>query len=93
MGQVQVNNTRLDDRSLIVDVKLQDLVHPCESQDDSACSGNCPTAESRSGAPGDDNAAVAVSNSNDLGYFRRRAGKHYDVRCTLLDASVVLVKQ
>ena len=96
-GELQVDDTRLDQRGAVFTVDLEDAVHPREADDDSALLWNRPAGETGAGAAGDHWQTSLASQDDDLGHLLRRRrqgdrawGGGLD---GAIDAAVVLVDE
>ena len=76
VGQVDVDEPRLDHRYAVLGVDLQDPGHPRKGHQDAAVLGDRAAAQAGTGAPRHDREIVAASNPDHLRDLFRRGWKH-----------------
>ena len=80
LAQRQVDDARLDDSAQVVDVDLEDSIHPGEGDDDAALDRNRAAGETAGARSRRDRHPSVGADLDDLGHLLRRTGDDDDVR-------------
>ena len=91
-GDVEIDDTGLDDGALIFEIEFEDAVHAGEDEHESAGAGERAAREAGAGAAAEDGDVVLIGQADDLGDFGSRRREDDEIGAAFFDGAVVFVE-
>ena len=91
--EIEIDDTRLDDRALIFGIEFKNAVHARENNHDTACSGERAAGKAGACAAANNGDVVLCGELYDLRDLSRGGREDNDIRAPFFNRAVVLVEK
>ncbi len=91
LRDLKIHDARLEHRTLIAEIQIQNAIHAREGNDNAPRAWNCAAAQPRARASTDNRDFLLIRNPDDRGDVVRRFREDHQIRPRLVDAPVVFI--